>query len=203
MNEKLRKSGIDIIGDLPWGAHFCQFYRTKEDLTETLVPYFKAGLENNEFCLWIAAYPLDAEEAKEALRKAIPDFDMYLENGQIEIIPYTDWYIKESVFVSERVLNSWVEKLNQAQKSGYDGLRTAGNTSWLKREYWGNFVGYEKKADAFISNHHIIALCTYSLDEYDVTEAIDIVANHQFTLVKKEGKWERIENSRGEKYKRA
>mgnify|MGYP000860137653 FL=1 len=195
MNEKLRKSGIDIIGDLPWGAHFCQFYRTKEDLTEILVPYFKAGLENNEFCLWITAYPLDAEEAKEALRKAIPDFDIYLKNGQIKIIPYTDWYVKEGIFVSGRVLNGWVEELNQAQESSYKGMRFSWNTSWLKEEEWSNFVNFEKKADSVISNYHMITLCTYSLDAHDLTETIDIVANHQFTLVKKEGKWERIENS--------
>lgn len=195
MNEKLRKSGIDIIGDLPWGAHFCQFYRTKEDLTEILIPYFKAGLENNEFCLWITAYPLDAEEAKEALRKAIPDFDIYLKNGQIKIIPYTDWYVKEGIFVSGRVLNGWVEELNQAQESGYKGMRFSWNTSWLKEEEWDNFVNFEKKADSVINNYHMITLCTYSLDAHDLTKTIDIVANHQFTLVKKEGKWERIENS--------
>ena len=34
MRESLRKSGIDIIGDMPWGTHFCQFYQTKEDLLE-------------------------------------------------------------------------------------------------------------------------------------------------------------------------
>jgi PAS domain S-box-containing protein len=197
MSKKQRKSGIDIIGDLSWGAHFCQFYRTKGDLTEILVPYFKAGLENNEFCLWITAYPLNAEEAKEALRKAIPDFDVYQKNDQIEIIPYTDWYLKENVFVSERVLNGWVEKLNQAQKSGYKGMRLSWNVSWMKREDWDNFVDYEKEVDAVISNYHMIALCTYSHDVHDVTEAIDIVVNHQFTLIKKEGKWERIKNSGG------
>jgi hypothetical protein len=61
MDEKMRKSGIDIIGDLPWGAHFCQFYQTKEDLMDILVPYFKAGLENNEFCLWFTLYPVKVE----------------------------------------------------------------------------------------------------------------------------------------------
>jgi hypothetical protein len=44
-----RISGIDIIGDIPWGTHFCQFYQTREDLIDILVPHFKAGLENNDF----------------------------------------------------------------------------------------------------------------------------------------------------------
>ena len=55
MEEELRKTGIDILGDVPWGTHFCQFYQTKEDLIDILVPYFKAGLENNEFCLWVTS----------------------------------------------------------------------------------------------------------------------------------------------------
>jgi len=35
---------------------------------DVLIPYFKAGLENNEFCLWVIPEPLDEEEAKEALK---------------------------------------------------------------------------------------------------------------------------------------
>jgi hypothetical protein len=52
MSEKTRKAGINIIGNVPWGTHFCLFYHTKEDLLDILVPYFKAGLENNEFWAW-------------------------------------------------------------------------------------------------------------------------------------------------------
>ena len=77
MEEKMRKSGINIIGDVPWGTHFCQFYQTKEYLADILVPYFKAGLENNEFCLLITSQPLEVEEAIEALRRAVPDVDVY------------------------------------------------------------------------------------------------------------------------------
>ncbi len=194
MNKKLRKSGIDIIGDFPWGVHFCQFYRTKEDLTEILVPYFKAGLENNEFCIWITSQSLEVEEVNEALRKAIPDFDVYLKKGQIEIIPYTSWYAKEGIFNSERVLNYLVEKTNQVLERNYEGLRLGGNSFRLKREDWGNFIDYEKKVDTIISKYHIITLCTYSLDAHDITEAMDIAAKHQFTLFKKDGKWELIDN---------
>ena len=50
---ELRKTGISVVGDMPWGIHFCCFYETKEDLLDILVLYFKVGLENNEFCLWV------------------------------------------------------------------------------------------------------------------------------------------------------
>ncbi len=85
MKGQLRKSGIDIIGDVPWGTHFCQFYQTKEDLIEILVPYFKAGLENNEFCMWVTSEPLETEEAKEVLKRAVPDLDIYLDRGRLRL----------------------------------------------------------------------------------------------------------------------
>ena len=196
MRENLRKSGIDIIGDVPWGTHFCQFYQIKEDLMDTMIPYFKAGLENNEFCIWITSQTLEVEEAKEALRKAVLNFDTYLENGQIEFIPYTNWYLKESSFDPERILNDLIEKLNKALANGYDGLRLNEYAFWLKEGDWNGFVNYEEKIDSIIENYQIIALCTYSLDNCNAVRIIDVIANHRFTLIKREGKWEQIESSK-------
>jgi len=88
MREKVRKTGIDVIGNVPWGTHFCQFYETKEDLIDILAPYFKAGLENNEFCMWITSGPLHVEDAKRALKEKVKDLDDYIEKGQIEILDY-------------------------------------------------------------------------------------------------------------------
>ena len=82
MIEAKRKTGIDIIGEVPWGTHFCQFYQTKDDLIETLIPYFKAGLENNEFCMWVTSEPLKVEEVTLKLGKAIKNLDDYIRNGQ-------------------------------------------------------------------------------------------------------------------------
>jgi hypothetical protein len=131
--EKIRKTGIDIIGDAPWGTHFCQFYQTKEDLIDILVPYFKAGLENNEFCMWITSEPLSENEAKKAMRKAVPNFDQHLKRGQIEIVPHTEWYLKDGAFNLQRVLDAWIDKLTFALAKGYDGMRVTGNTAWLEK----------------------------------------------------------------------
>ena len=58
--------------------HFCHFYETKQDLLDTLVPYFKAGLETNEFCLWVVSDTdlITVAEAKAALAQAVPDLDL-------------------------------------------------------------------------------------------------------------------------------
>ena len=48
MEREPRKLGLDVIGEAPWGTHLCQFYATNENLADILVPYIKAGLENND-----------------------------------------------------------------------------------------------------------------------------------------------------------
>ncbi len=198
MGESLRKSGIDIIGDVPWGMHFCQFYQTKEDLMEIVIPYFKAGLENNEFCIWVTQSS-EVKGAKEALRTAITDVDVYFEKGQIEIIPYGHGWVNEGISDLERALNGWGKKLDEALNNGYEGLRLTENIFHLEKKDWGNFADYEKKLDSIIGNYQMMFLCTYSLDRCNATEILDVVLNHRFALIKREGRWEQIESSRNKK----
>ncbi|HXY87497.1 MAG TPA: MEDS domain-containing protein [Candidatus Acidoferrales bacterium] len=67
--ERKRKFGLDFVGDIPWGTHFCQFYETKHDLIDILVPYFAEGLRSNEACMWVTSDPLGVEEALRRSRK--------------------------------------------------------------------------------------------------------------------------------------
>jgi PAS domain S-box-containing protein len=195
MEDELRNSGIDVIGGVPWGTHFCQFYQTKRDLIDILVPYFKAGLESNEFCMWVTSEPLVIAEAEETMRQAVNDFDEYLRQGQIEIIPYNEWYLLGGTFDDDRVLKGWVNKLEQALAKGYTGLRLTGNTFWLERNHWQAFTEYEAKVNDVIGKYKMLAICTYCLDKCDGTAVIDVVKNHQFALIKQEGKWDIIESS--------
>jgi len=195
MEDELRNSGIDVIGSVPWGTHFCQFYQTKQDLIDILVPYFKAGLESNEFCMWVTSEPLIVAEAEEAMRKAVNNFDEYLRREQIEIIPYSEWYLLGGTFDDDRVLKGWVSKLEQALARGYDGLRLTGNTFWLERNHWQAFTEYEAKVNNVIGKYRMLAICTYCLDKCDGTAVIDVIKNHQFALIKQEGKWDIIESA--------
>ena len=78
MATELKKTGMDAIGDMPWGTHVCQFYETTDDLLDILVPYFNTGLANNESCICVCSESFDEETAKNALQYAIPEADRYL-----------------------------------------------------------------------------------------------------------------------------
>jgi len=196
MEGKPRKTGIDILGDASWGTHFCHFYNTREDLLDILVPYFKAGLENNEFCMWVTSEALSGEEAGEAMTGAVPDFGKYLAKNQIEILPYTEWYLQDGVFDIHRILNGWIEKQNLASARGFDGLRLTGDTIWLEKDSWKSFSEYEKAVNNIIGDYKMLAVCTYPLGKCSTREIIDVVSNHQFALIKHENEWDIIENGR-------
>src|SRR5436305_6566602 len=95
---ELRKTGISSIGDLPWGTHFCMFYETQQDLLDTLIPFFRAGLENREFCLWVVRPPLTEVTARSAFQAAMPDLDPQLIAKSIEILEWEGWYLENGVF---------------------------------------------------------------------------------------------------------
>jgi signal transduction histidine kinase len=195
MENVLRKSGIEAVGDVPWGTHLCQFVKTKEDFLELLVPYFKAGLENNEFCMWVTSDPLSVEDAEEALRQAVPDYDHRKDSGQIEIVPHTEWYLRDGYFDLRRVFDGWIGKLMTALDRGFEGLRATGNTGWLEADTWDSFTEYEEELDHMIGDYEMMAVCTYSLDKCGASEVIDVVKNHQYALIKRDGRWENIESS--------
>jgi PAS domain S-box-containing protein len=190
----MRKSGIDIIGDVTWGTHFCQFYQTKSDLVDILVPYFKAGLDNNEFCIWVTHH-LSIEEAQKALEEAVPNIHDYLMQGQIEIISHKKWYLKNGRFDANRVLNGWIDKLKNGQAHGFEGLRVTAGTFCKEKESWKDFVVYKEKLDELAHNYPMIVLCTCSLEQCSSNEIIEMVSKHKFALAKQGVKWELIESS--------
>ena len=89
MSAALRRTGVNVLGDMPWGSHICMFYQSNEDLLDTVVPYFKAGLESNEFCLWAPSEPVTVEDARRVLSRSIPAFDRHLAAGKMEIFSGT------------------------------------------------------------------------------------------------------------------
>jgi PAS domain S-box-containing protein len=185
-----RKSGIDAIGDITWGARLCLFYQTVEELMDIVVPYFKAGLKANEFCLWITSESANQVAAEKALRKSMFNLDKYLTTGQLEIIPYTEWFYRDGSLDLPAVASNWNLKLKQATNRGYEGLRGSYDMSWLGKKDWQRFQDFERGDNDNISKK--ITLGTYSLNECGASEIIDAVSSHQYSIIKRDNRWESV-----------
>jgi C4-dicarboxylate-specific signal transduction histidine kinase len=193
MTTALRQTGIEPVGEMPWGTHFCHFYETKDDLLETLLPFFKAGLESNEFCAWVISEPLNEAEVWKALDRTVPDFDRYVSSHSIELLSARDVYLAGGEIDLHRIIGNWSAKLEGALSRGYQGIRVTGNTAWLEQKQWRQFMEYEAELNRGISDHPMLVLCTYPLSTCGATEFLDVAGTHQFAVAKRGGRWEMVE----------
>jgi DNA-binding CsgD family transcriptional regulator len=171
------------------------FYETKEDLLDTLAGYFAAGLESNEFCLCAVSDPITEDEAKTHLSRAIPGFDEHLASGQIEILPGHEWYLDGGEVDATRITRGWREKLSAALAKGYDGMRVSGNAFWLAKNQWKEFCAYEHELDQSLAGQKMIVLCIYPIAASRAVDILDVVRAHQFSMARRNGRWEFLETS--------
>ncbi len=190
MGSELRESGISVVGRVPWGTHFCHFYETREDLLAILIPYFRAGLENNEFCMWVVFDPLTPEEASAALIKAFPETQRSLASGQISIAAHSGGYLKTGTFLADSAIDAWKEKLARALAAGYDGMRINGNEPPLTREKWTVLSNYEHGLHDVLDDELVLVMCTYPLVGTQAAELFDAARSHEFAIAMRHGKWD-------------
>jgi PAS domain S-box-containing protein len=185
-----------MVGDVSWGTHFCYFYETKQDLLDILVPYFKAGLEGDEFCLWIVSNSdlITSEEAKAALGHAVPKLDQYLSAGRIEIVSHDQWwFLKSRTFDFKQVAHQFKEKLDDSLAAGYVGMRVNGSPAWMSLERHEELCRFEKEVDGLYPYLRIIAACTYPVGASTADLLFDVARSHRFTIARRRGKWDVLE----------
>lgn len=194
-DEQLRQTGIGAVGDVPWGTHFFLFHETKEDLIDANIPYFRAGLETQELCMWVIADPLTEEEVRYSLKHSIQGFEDHFEKGNIEIVRGKEWYMNGDDLDLEKVTRGWKQKTDRALNSGYAGFRLSADTAWLDKREWKAFCEYEKEVNDSIVDVPMLALCTYPLPGSAAAEILDVMRTHQFALARRNKAWEVIETS--------
>ena len=192
----LRETGLPLVGDVPWGSHFCIFYETKKDLRDILVSFFKTGLEGKEFCLsYIGRHEfLTVKDAKDAFRKELPDFERQSRNGNIEIVTRKKWFGANGMLDLSKATGRLQRKLDRALARGLQGLRFHGSSAWLRaRLPEGGFCKYEEKLNSILTGQPMIIACTFPLVLSGAEQILDAAHTHQFTVTVRNGIWKRVE----------
>ena len=189
----LTKTGIEFVGEIPWGTHFCHFFETKDDLLDAVLPFFKTGLEAGEFCLWVVADPLTDEEATQALRQIVPHLDRFLADGSIEIHPAREWYLRAGAIDLRSLIDAWDDKLAQALDNGFAGMRANASEAWLEEKDWGDFCAYEERLNDWIAGKRMVVFCSYPLATGGAASVLDVARTHNFAMAKRNGRWEVVE----------
>jgi MEDS: MEthanogen/methylotroph, DcmR Sensory domain len=186
----LTSCGLPGIDGIPYGVHMCHFYEGSEDLAAALVPYFAAGLRNNERCIWICAEPLNAKQAKIAAQNAGLDVEAAIRKGALKILDDADWYSQAGSLTGDEMVQAWLVEESRALADGYRGLRTTGNVSFVTAETWDAFMDYEHAVNVAFDGRRIVALCTYRLGQLAGSEVLDASRRHHCTLHRPDQGWQ-------------
>jgi two-component system phosphate regulon sensor histidine kinase PhoR len=192
---RIRKSGINILGDIPWGSHISMLYSSTEEFN-FLAPLIKTGLLNNELCIWVySSTNISREEILDMLSKDIPNIDFYINSGQLLIKSYERWYINESgIFNGVLVNKKWTKLLEAALNSGYDGIRAIGDTHWLERYYYEQFIDYDQSINTLIMDFPYIVICLYDFNKISKLVLANIIANHSLNIIREDNEYKLIGN---------
>lgn len=175
-------SGLPTVPHLQPGSHLAHVFNSGEELRDILVPFFKAGLENNERCLCVTAADFNAEAARSALRAAVPDLDRRERSKQIEIADVSDWYSAQDKVQPQELVDQLLRRGEAALADGHTGLRTNGNCAWVAPEQWPDFVEYERLVQASVRGRPMVCLCSYCAEQLREGMHLDIMDNHDLMV---------------------
>ena len=195
LDSHLTDCGLPGITQIPYGVHMCNFYRTREELISALVPFFVAGLRNNERCIWITARPLQAADAIAELEKAGPDVQAAIRDGSLVVRDYDDWYAQAGTLKGNQVVDLWLAEEQRALAGGYRGLRITGNVTFLRSEDWALFMEYEELVNRAFQGRRIVTLCTYHLESCGAAEVLDVMRRHNGALDRPDEGWQILTGS--------
>ena len=187
--EEYRESGIQVLDLILWGTHIAQFYNTKDDVPEILVPYIEKGLEDNELCLWITS-EMSEGDARDALSARVPKLQRYVDRRQLQFFSCKDWYLSGGRFDMQKTLNGAFQKYEEALSKGYAGFRVTGEASWLELPDWDSFMEYESLLNSAISSYKALAVCVYKEGKCTTDNIVDVMDRHKYVISKMDDSWQ-------------
>ena len=172
--------------------HEALFYDSEEEYYEIVIPFIKSGLVNNEFVFWSLPEFIRVEDAKTCLHIFLENLVYFINREQILIQDYKATYMRNGTFSLMEMTVSWKELEKRALEKGFNGVYAIGDGSWALKDHWADFLLYESEVNRVIENHKMKTICTYFKKDIEVSKILDVGKNHQNTIVKQQGAWNRL-----------
>lgn len=196
----MRKSIVEdprLFSNSPQSPRISAIYKDIEELTELLVTYFKEGIEEGEYCLWISPDKLTADVAKSKLRKAGVDVEGCLASSQLEILQANP-FPKKPTFLASAVKELAENGYRKAFSGEFSGFRTNFDFKEAGDLLKPCLEMCEKTLEtiAFENEKSLTLLCTLPLEELSGEVLLEIMEEND-VFAKRKGKWKLLRNLEG------
>ncbi|HEY4114648.1 MAG TPA: MEDS domain-containing protein [Rhizomicrobium sp.] len=189
MKSHLTDCGIPGVGVVPYGIHMCHFYPARAELVDGLIPYFAAGLERDERCLWIASPPVSAIEIAAEIPR-YPEMERAFRSGQLKILDGTEWHGDLATVVADESLKRWIAEEEAAIADGYQGLRVANNMHFRPGVDWTYLLAYETSLHERLRGRRVVVCCSYDRGLCGPVDMLDVVRRHDAALDRHDDHWQ-------------
>jgi hypothetical protein len=149
-----------------YGDHVCTLYGSRAEQLGAAIEFVRGGLAGGERCLYVCCEQTP-DEFREELRRAGIDADAEEARNALELITKHEGHLEGGAFDAARMIEMLAAALSEALATGFNGLRGAGDMTWLLDRAPGSheLLAYEALLNYFCANRPVILLCQYSREK--------------------------------------
>lgn len=161
-------------------GHVCAFFDSREQEYETLIPYFRDGLDAGEQVFNIVDESRYADHVDRLTAGGLT-----ASTAGITVRTSEETYLENGRFDMEKMCDLVRTQLELARAAG-KRVRTAGVMDWLARGAPGSerAMEYEARMNLLVPAFDCTFMCVYDLARLDGKTVVDILATHHFTIFK-------------------
>jgi hypothetical protein len=165
-------------------CHACAFFNSREEEYDVLLPFVKEGYERGEKLFHV----VDSKHRPERLRR-LADAGIGMNGagreGQVEVRPWEDAYLRGDRFDQNAMLALIQEALDGGKAGGYGLTRLWANMEWALQDLPGvqDLVEYETRLNHVLPKYDDVVVCTYDLNRFGARIVIDIMRTHPMVII--------------------
>jgi hypothetical protein len=171
--------------DLGAQGHICAFFNTMDEEYRVLGSFYGDGFDRGEK----ATHIVDAENRDEYLKRlgeAGIEVEEMMDTGRLEVVPWTDMYVRDHRFDQDAMLASVEGLIKSGADAGYTRTKLVGHhMDWLflDKPAVNNLLEYEARLNHVLSKHNDPVICNYDLSKVGASVAIDIMRTHPLVII--------------------
>jgi len=174
-------AGVDLGGR----NHVCAFFNSIDEEHRVLRSFFKDGFDHGEKAIHIVESK-NREEYLKGLAEAGINVQEVMETGRLEVLPWTDMYVRNHQFDQDAMLASVESLIQSGAAAGYARTRLVGHhMDWLflDKPAVNNLLEYEARLNGVLSKYNDLVICNYDLSKVGASVAIDIMRTHPLVII--------------------
>jgi MEDS: MEthanogen/methylotroph, DcmR Sensory domain len=172
-------------GSLGGHRHVCAFFNNLDEEHRVLRSFFKDGFDHGEKATHIVEVDKRADYLQRLAAAGINVREM-MDAGQLEVLPWTDMYVRDHRFDQDAMLASVEELIQSGASAGYPRTRLVGHhMDWLflDEPAVNNLLQYEARLNDVLSKYNAPVICNYDLSKISTSVAMDIMRTHPLVIV--------------------